>query len=311
MHATKRAFSLIELLVVIAIIAILVAILLPAVGRARAAARNTVGVANLRSAGQLMHIYINESREQFLNPFLPFADTRPWTAVQSSSDASIFWDFNSQQWPYRTEGFAYYWYGYLNDWRGATKRFTEDMYSPNDALTLSAVRSAQATETVGLDNFLWPSSFVYSPTFWCTTARYGNHGEMKPEHLARHTLAAATSPAAKVLIWERLDFERLVPGATTGRRFYPGWNEPQANTEFVLVDGSVSSVKMVDLLGRAGSGTSGDADLVPCCLVSAPPSLGPILPGAVSDVPPLPEPDAPPAFFWATRGGVGGRDLSK
>lgn len=58
----RAGFTLIELLVVVAIIAILISILLPALGRAKEAARAAVCAANMKSVGQAFSIYLAENR---------------------------------------------------------------------------------------------------------------------------------------------------------------------------------------------------------------------------------------------------------
>jgi prepilin-type N-terminal cleavage/methylation domain-containing protein len=63
-HNQRRAFTLVELLVVVGIIAVLVAILLPTLNRARESARRTKCLANLRSIGQLVNMYANMFRGQ-------------------------------------------------------------------------------------------------------------------------------------------------------------------------------------------------------------------------------------------------------
>lgn len=59
-----RGFTLIELLVAVGIISVLISILLPSIGRARAAASRTQCLSNLRNVHQLLVFYAEDNRDQ-------------------------------------------------------------------------------------------------------------------------------------------------------------------------------------------------------------------------------------------------------
>ncbi len=113
----KRAFTLIELLVVIAIIAILAAILFPVFAQAKAAAKKTASLSNLKQLGTAQLLYSGDADDHYAFAFtpteIPIAVAKPpdyktngygaWTWTGDPDDdnpTSIFWTWGQLTYPY-------------------------------------------------------------------------------------------------------------------------------------------------------------------------------------------------------------------
>ena len=92
-NRTCKAFTLIELLVVIAIIAILAAMLLPALAAAKERGRRAVCQSNLHQQGIALQIYASDNHENIMD--LRYAPVVPFPPYPGTGPGAWPWDLSS------------------------------------------------------------------------------------------------------------------------------------------------------------------------------------------------------------------------
>lgn len=318
---SRRGFTLIELLVVISIIAILIGILLPALGKSREAGMRLASLSNLHSNGTYAASYQSTHKDAFVNPFSPDAPRAPfpnapayraWVWLQQSerytgSSGVVGWPYGGGAYSNSgTESYGYHWLAHtLFDDDDSTSRSKSNVAPADRALT-NWLRNNQGQNAQTDLTWIFPSSYWYLPVFWQRAEQFKDLTRVSGTpanlfHLKRNRLSDCLFPNQKIMMIEGKDY------AAKGQ---PMWNNIRARPQVLITDGSGRTVKMADLYAITATSTT--------------PQPGQLLAPAGTWNPGQGEMGGKmifgekegftweygnPAFFWATRNGLKGRDL--
>lgn len=318
----KRAFTLIELLVVIAVIALLIGILLPALGKARTSGQLTVSSSNLRSLGQLTFSYSNEQRDSVFNPFSPtpppgFTNVKTWYSVIVPHDNKYTWQFaDSTRY---SEMFAAHWASLMMHYTASSPGglLNAVQFSPLDRTVLSRFKDFLAT-TKNWEDYIWDGSYFYSPTFWTSPERYKNdtltsYGPSDSKYCKRNKQSDVAYPQAKVMLFERFDFGTPTRASKVGvLKNFPTFCSTSAKPRVMMADNSVRQVRIQDLVELSAS------KIAETKRQFTPSGLWDVGQGTLNKYDMGKDglengngdSNSYPAWFWATRDGLKGRDIN-
>jgi len=311
----NRAFTLIELLVVIAIIALLIGILLPAVGKARKSAQLTVSLSNLRQNALTFQFYAGDNRDDMVNPFSAAprcGQNYAWVWVKGREC--------QQGWVYQQHGpsglpnmgsepYGFHWMAHTYYAEGAELSRLKTIVAPGDAALARWLQENNDSNAQTNIQWIFPTSYWYPPVFWQDEARFDNANRPVANganrfFIKRHKMSAVTYAAEKVLLFENKDFAGQVPLQ---------FNQPGAKPQVALIDGSARSISINQVINDTDqtSFMAGERNFEGLGLPAGPWSPNPAGMRALmySEVEGFDWDYTDWAYLWATRLGVKGRDF--